>query len=147
MRLRPATPRDLAAVESIIADAFALYVPRMDRKPGPMLDDYAAHVAAGNLFVLQAVEGVVGLIVLVPKEDHLQLDVVAVSPSATGRGLGRRLVDFAVEECRRRHLPEVRLYTNEAMHENVPLYEHLGFVETHRAVQNGFRRIFMTRRV
>ncbi len=39
----------------------------------------------------------------------------------------------------------IRLYTNEAMTENIRLYERLGFAETHRAQEKGFRRVYMTK--
>jgi GNAT superfamily N-acetyltransferase len=143
--IRPARAADLPAIQTIVREAFSIYLPRMDRPPGPMLDDYADHIAGGRAFVLTEAGGILGVLVLIAKEDHLMLDVVATAPAAQGKGIGRRLVDFAVLETAGRGFKEVRLYTNEAMAENVPLYEHLGFVVTHRAVQNGYRRIFMTK--
>lgn len=37
----------------------------------------------------------------------------------------------------------MRLYTNEAMIENLALYAHLGFAETRRLVEDGYRRVYM----
>jgi hypothetical protein len=37
----------------------------------------------------------------------------------------------------------VRLYTNEAMTENIALYSRIGFMETHRAEERGLRRVYM----
>ena len=34
-------------------------------------------------------------------------------------------------------------YTNAAMHENLALYARIGFVETRRATEDGFDRVFM----
>jgi hypothetical protein len=42
-------------------------------------------------------------------------------------------------------LPEVRLYTNEAMTENLDYYPRRGYRETHRATQNGYRRVFFSK--
>jgi hypothetical protein len=39
----------------------------------------------------------------------------------------------------------LRLYTNEAMTENLTYYPHHGFIETHRATQDGYRRVFFRR--
>ena len=147
MMIRPALAADLPAIETIVRDAFSMYLPRMERPPGPMLDDYAGHIAGKRAFVLAEGGTVLGMLVLIAKDDHLLLDVVAVSPAAQGMGAGRRLVDFAVAEARRLGLKQVRLYTNEVMRENVPLYEHLGFVVTHRAEQAGYRRVFMAKEV
>ena len=49
----------------------------------------------------------------------------------------------AVGEARRRRLPAIRLYTNAAMTENLSIYAHMGFVETHRAVEKGFNRVYL----
>jgi hypothetical protein len=40
-------------------------------------------------------------------------------------------------------LSAIRLYTNAAMTENLSMYAHLGFVETHRAVEKGFDRVYL----
>jgi len=52
-------------------------------------------------------------------------------------------MDHAVSEARRRRLSAVRLYTNAAMTENLSMYAHMGFVETHRAVEKGFDRVYL----
>lgn len=46
--------------------------------------------------------------------------------------------------ARAQGLPELRLYTNEAMIENLDYYARRGYRETHRAVQHGLRREFFT---
>jgi GNAT superfamily N-acetyltransferase len=143
--IRLAETADVAAIETIVTDAFSIYLPRMDRPPGPMLEDYAAHVASGNAYVFDDGGRILGVTVLVDHPDHLLLDVIAVDPKAQGKGVGRILVRHAEAETKRRGLGEIRLYTNEAMTENLPLYRHLGFVETHRAIAAGYRRVFMTK--
>ena len=40
--IRPATAHDVAPVQALIEAAYALYIPRIDARPGPMLEDYAA---------------------------------------------------------------------------------------------------------
>lgn len=50
---------------------------------------------------------------------------------------------FAERMARAAGSQAIRLYTNEVMTENAALYGRLGYVERHRAVQNGFRRIIM----
>ena len=117
----------------------------MDKPPGPVLDDYTARVAKGEAFVLADADGIAGVLVLIEREDHLLLDNVAVDPARQGRGHGRRLVDFAEAEARRRGHPEIRLYTNEVMQENVGLYERLGYAVTGRGEEAGYRRVFMAK--
>jgi ribosomal protein S18 acetylase RimI-like enzyme len=79
-------------------------------------------------------EQVVGLIVLVAEEGYLLLENVAVLPSAQGRGVGIRLLQFADARARALGLSEIRLYTNVAMTENLAYYPRYGYVETHRRV-------------
>src|SRR5207248_3702868 len=118
------------------------------KPPGPMLDDYAALIAAGAVSVLEEADGVIAaLIVLLPRPDHLLLDNIAVRPDRQGRGLGRRLVDFAESEARRLGYAELRLYTHATMTENIALYKRLGFEETGRGEQAGYDRVFMAKRL
>ena len=52
------------------------------------------------------------------------------------------LVSFAEDRTRALGLQAIELYTNEAMVENLELYPRLGFVETGRRVEDGFRRVY-----
>lgn len=145
--IRPATAHDVAPVQALIEAAYALYIPRIGARPGPMLEDYAALIAQGRVEVFEEQGQVLGVLVLIALADGLLLDNVAVSPAAQGRGLGRQLMAHAEARARQLGLEVVRLYTNEAMSENLGLYERLGYRETHRAEQAGFRRVFMEKRL
>jgi ribosomal protein S18 acetylase RimI-like enzyme len=134
-------------VRDIVRRAYEVYVPRMGKPPGPMLDDYDALVAEGRVSVLEAEGRVVGLLVLQPQPDHLLLDNVAIDPDFHGRGFGRRLIAHAEAEAARLGFGEVRLYTHVTMVENIALYGRLGFEETHRAEQHGYQRVFMRKRM
>ena len=143
--IRSASLEELAAVEAIVESAYARYVPIIGRKPGPMLDDYRALIDKGHVYVLSDGGRISGILVLIPEEHAMLLDNVAVSPHAQGRGHGRALIAFAERMARERGLRAIRLYTNEAMTENVALYARLGFVETHRREEEGFRRVYMAK--
>jgi len=145
--IRPAVPADRAAVEAIVRDAYAVYLDRMDRPPGPMLDDYGALIAEGAVSVLDEYGAIRAILVLLARPDHLLLDNVAVRPDSQGMGLGRRLIAFAENEARRLGHAELRLYTHVTMVENVALYARLGFVETGRGREHGYDRVFMTKRL
>lgn len=145
--MRPAAAADAAAIGALVREAYAMYLPRMAKPPAPMLDDYAAVVSRGEATVLELDGEIAGVIVLVDSDDHLLLENIAVAPRHKGLGLGRRMVAFAESEARRRGFAEVRLYTHESMTENQALYAHIGFVETRRAVEDGYARIFMAKRV
>ncbi|UVF18301.1 GNAT family N-acetyltransferase [Microvirga terrae] len=143
--IRLAVPRDLADVEAIVQSTYAGYIPLIGQKPGPMSDDYSALIETRSVHVLVGEGRILGVLVLIPEPDTMLLDNVAVSPDAQGRGYGRLLIAFAERLAIERGLKAVRLYTNEAMSENIRLYERLGFVETHRAQEKGFRRVYMTK--
>ncbi|MBV8168923.1 MAG: GNAT family N-acetyltransferase [Alphaproteobacteria bacterium] len=117
----------------------------MGKPPGPMLDDYAARITAGEAWVIEDDSTIAGVLVLCDATDHVLLDNIAVAPAHQGTGVGKRLITFAEAETRRRGHAEIRLYTHETMVENQALYRRIGFVETHRAEQDGFHRVFMTK--
>ncbi len=146
--IRWAEPRDRAAVEAIVHGAYSIYVERIGKRPGPMLDDYARLIEAGAVSVLEAPDGAIAaIIVLLPKSDHLLLDNIAVRPDRQGQGLGRRLIAFAEKEARRLGYAELRLYTHATMTENIALYARVGFAETGRGHDAGYDRVFMTKRL
>jgi ribosomal protein S18 acetylase RimI-like enzyme len=146
--IRRARPDDLAAVEAVVVAAYGTYIGRIGKPPGPMQDDYRALIAAGAVSVIEEPKGAIGgLIVLLPKPDHLLLDNVAICPERQGQGLGRRLIDFAESEARRLGYTDLRLYTHEKMTENIRLYKRLGFAETGRGHEAGYDRVFMRKLV
>ena len=112
-----------------------------------MLDDYAARVSEGAVWVLE--EGVViaAIIVLLPAPNYLLLDNIAVSSARQGVGLGRRLLAFAEAEALRRGYREIRLYTHQTMVENQRRYASIGYVETGRGSEAGYDRVFMCKQL
>ena len=108
-----------------------------------MLYDYSQVVRSHQAFVAEADGDIVGILVLVRTGDRLLLDNVAVRPDRQGKGLGRRLVTLAVTEARQRGYAHLDLYTNEAMTENICLYQSLGYTVTERTDEYGYRRVYM----
>lgn len=145
--IRPAHPDDAAAVRDIVHAAYAHYVPRIGKPPGPMLDDYAHRIADGQIWVLEDAGRIVGMVVLEHGPDGFLLDNIAVPPECQGKGHGRVLIDFAEAEARRRGYREIRLYTHVLMTENIALYRRIGFIETHRVSEHGYDRVYMTKQL
>ena len=143
--LRPATPDELHAVQEIVRHAYSPYVSRIGREPGPMLDDYAALIAASRVHVVERDGTVQGLIVLIPEHDAMLLDNVAVAPAAQGTGLGRTMLQHAERAATEAGYDRINLYTNEAMTENIALYGRMGYCETHRAEEKGLKRVYMVK--
>ena len=148
MTTRRAVPGDVDAITTVAVAAYQVYEPRIGRLPWPAVADYGAHVRDDEVWVVdEDLDGIVAFLVLVLEPDALLLDIVAVGPAYQGRGLGRALVGLAEQRCRELGLPRVRLYTNELMTENLAMYAHLGYAETHRATEQGFPRVFFTKSV
>jgi GNAT superfamily N-acetyltransferase len=57
-----------------------------------MLDDYSMRVFGTAVWVIEEGTRILGVLVLLPKLDHLLLDNIAVAPPHQGLGLGRRLL-------------------------------------------------------
>ncbi len=149
---RLAEAADAAAVAACAKAAYEIYLPRMDRPPAPMLADYGAAIAAGEVHLLELAGlelagRVVGFLVMRADAGHLFIENVAVHPDFQGRGFGRRLMALAESSARARRLPLLRLYTNVVMTENLPFYRALGFVETERLREEGYDRIYMEKRL
>jgi GNAT superfamily N-acetyltransferase len=138
---RQANEADLPVIEEIITAAYSKYLARMDLPPAPMLRDYALPVEQGTVWL--AGTPVTGLISLIPADDSLLIENLAVHPAAQGTGLGRALMDFAEQQARKLRLLRLTLYTHEVMTENQAIYAHLGYRETARRTEDGYRRVFM----
>lgn len=133
-----AAAADVPAVKAVTDAAYHPYIERIGRRPVPMDADHAADVAAGRVYVTG--DPVVGVLVLVPHEDHLFLESIAVHPHAHGRGGGRRLLEFVDEHARALGLFEVRLHTNALMWENQKIYPRFGYELVERRVEGLYDR-------
>ena len=143
----PAAEADVPALRSIAVAAYQRYVPRIGRQPAPMTADYLAPARHGQAWVATQDGQAVGFIILIPQPGHLLVENVAVLPAAQGRGIGAQLLALAEDRARSLCLPEIRLYTNEAMTENLAYYPRHGYTETHRAQQDGFHRVYFRKRL
>lgn len=114
-------------------------------KPGPMLDNYASLIHCGRVHVALHDETVHGILALTPEADAMLLDNVAVAPAAQRLGIGRRLLEFAENTASEAGFSHIKLYTNEAMTENLSLYQRIGYTETHRAEENDLRRVYVVK--
>jgi ribosomal protein S18 acetylase RimI-like enzyme len=141
--IRVAQATDAAEIRDIARAAYAKYVSRIGREPAPMVADYEAEVAAHHTVVLEVSGKICGYMIAWPEDDAYFIENIGVDPQYQGKGLARRLIDHAVNEAGQRGLMALTLYTNEAMTENLAMYAHFGFVETHRVAEKGFRRVYM----
>lgn len=145
VEIRVAVPDDEPPVCRCVADAYEHYVERIGKPPAPMLDDYSTLIAEGVVRVATIDGKLVGVIVMWAKAKHFYIDNIAVHPDAQGHGIGAALLALADHEALASGRSEIRLYTNEAMNENIDYYPRRGFVETHRTNDAGYQRVYFTR--
>ncbi len=112
--LRLAAPGDGPEIVALVV-AEGLPAPHRDR-PG------------ASFFVARSAGALEGCVGLEPHGDAQLLRSVAVAPSARSIGLGRALVERALEVARARGAREVVLLTLDA----APFFEHLGFARCER---------------
>ena len=128
--IRRALPADVDTVVAITNAAYAHYIPRIGRKPQPMVTDFGPMIAANEVWLLELDQQPVGVLVLTHMPDYLLIYNVAVAPGYQKRGFGRQLLGWAETQARQDGYLIVRLYTHVLMVENIALYKRLGYAET-----------------
>ncbi len=141
--IRQAEASDEPEIRDCAEQAYARYVPLIGQKPAPMVADFAAQIAAGEVYVAtDNRDAFQGFIVFHAEEEHILLENVAVLPDTAGRGIGRALIGFCENAARQRGMKAVRLYTNEKMADNLLFYPELGYAEVARRTESGFNRVY-----
>jgi GNAT superfamily N-acetyltransferase len=142
LTIRRATEADLPAIVGMLADD-ALGRQREDpRLPldAAYLRAFAAIAADPNqiLAVAEDADGVAGTLQLtfLPGLSHKgswrgQIEAVRIAAGRRGSGLGQRLIEWAVAECRARGCNVAQLTTDKSRHDAHRFYERLGFKATH----------------
>ncbi len=143
VEIRAALPADAGAVSRCVAAAYSMYIPRLGRAPGPMLQSYDKVIAERAVYVVNNGRDIIGVLVLGKDDEGLLLENVAVDPGHRGKGVGKALLQFAEAEARRRGYSEIHLYTNVIMTENQSLYSKIGYAEYARREEDGFSRVYM----
>jgi len=129
-------------VTQLVHDAYAGYVTGMGFRPRPMDEDYAEKLSRLEVWVIPGPGRLDALLILDPQSDHLWVDNVAVHPEAQGRGIGGELLALAEKRAHELALGELRLLTHQTMHRNQAIYEHLGWREYHRGVEDDRERVW-----
>lgn len=145
--IRRAEAADVPGIEVIVKDAYSKYIERLGRTPAPMETDYYNLPDTQGIFVYEIERNVVGAIILVQAVDSLRVDNVVISPSVQGKGFGGVLMQFAEQMAVSKGHTAITLYTNEKMVENIALYVKMGFVETGRKTEDGYKRVYFRKRI
>jgi len=140
--IRKANMADENEITCCVNSSYENYIPRMGKKPKPMLEDYTILIENENVFVGVWKEQITGIIVLKDYPDYVLLDNVAVFPTFQGKGFGKDLIKFAEDYACRRGSKEIRLYTNIKMTENISIYKKLGYTEVDTKWEDGYHRVY-----
>src|SRR5262249_15738419 len=103
--IRRATAGDTARIGAIARAAYAKYVARIGREPAPMVADFAGHIVAGHVVVVETAGAVDGCMIAWAGTGPYFVDNVAVDPARQGRGLSRTLMRHAADAAQRRPSP------------------------------------------
>lgn len=130
--VRRARAQDAGLLSDCIDAAYSVYGSRITDLPS-VSDEIAQTIESSRVWIAETEDGIVGGIILIPHEEFMMLENVAVHPGSSGMGIGAALIGQAEIECLEFGLKEMRLSTHIDMPENVRLYEHLGWHETGRS--------------
>lgn len=124
--IRPLVPGDAEAVAALVREAFAAIPVPLDPAPSGLRVTGADVLAQEGGAVWDA-GGIGGCVLWRVRDGGLYLNRVAVRPGLQGRGTGRRLLDAAEAEGRRRGVPRLVLEVRLALAGNRRLFAAAGF--------------------
>lgn len=140
--IKLAQASDIAAIRDCAEQAFAQYVAAIGKRPAPMDADFDNQISKQQIFIAQYQSQFAGYVACYPDGDALHLDAVAVLPAFTGRGIGKRLINYVESKAKAGGFQAVELFTNEKMTANLTIYPRLGYQETDRRQDRGYQRVF-----
>ena len=162
--IRPFAEQDAAHVRELfitvnrllspphLRDAFEAYI---ERALAEEIDRISAYYGErdGGFWVAVKGDKVVGTFGLErASDDAMELRRMYVDPSARRRGIARRMLQFAEDECRSRNIPRLQLSTAEIQQAPLALYRNAGYqlvreetVEalSKKTVGSGMRRYYL----
>ncbi|OLS38160.1 GNAT family N-acetyltransferase [Alkalihalophilus pseudofirmus] len=88
----------------------------------------ADYVERGECFIAEESGEIIGVLVLLPtRPDTVELVNVAVCKDMQGRGIGRRLVEFAVDSAKKQGFKTIEVGTGNSSIGQIALYQKCGF--------------------
>ena len=83
----------------------------------------------GRVFLVHEGDRTVGCVALLPVGDGIyELTKMAILPAMRGRGIGRKLIQFTIEQARQMGATQLSLGSSTKLPNAVHLYESVGFV-------------------
>jgi GNAT superfamily N-acetyltransferase len=142
---------DVGPIGEIVDAAYLPYVERIGVRPGPLDTDYGEEQRRGRLHAMRVDGELVGLMVMGPapadRPLDLDLDNVALHPTAQGRGLFDAMLRAADWLGHALGRERIQLCTHGRMTANIELYRSVGFTEVAPPEPDPFGRVFMERAI
>ena len=144
MIIRAVDPYDWAALLTLLRRSFAYMDGRID-PPSSLhkLDKtgLAAISKDAEIWVIHRGCEPVATITLTPKQDHLYLGKLAVSPDHHGRGIARKLVDHSEARAIALGFDKIHLQTRIELVENHLAFARMGFEKISEDAHPGYDRV------
>jgi GNAT superfamily N-acetyltransferase len=166
MEIRDFSTDDAAAVRELfirvnrllapadMKDAFESYIARSLTEEIDRVAEYYSERNGGFWVAVDGV-GIVGMFGLEPSgEAAMELRRMYIDPDFRRRGMARKMLDFAEQQCRRRQRPRMNLSTSELQREALALYRNAGYAlvreevaeaASHKTLGGGIRRYYFTK--
>ena len=166
MEIRDFSTDDAAAVRELFIrvnrllapadskDVFESYIARSLTEEIDRVSEYYSE-RNGGFWVAVEGEGIVGMFGLEPSgEAAMELRRMYIDPDFRRRGMARKMLDFAEQQCRRRQRPRMNLSTSELQREALALYRNAGYAlvreevaeaASHKTLGGGIRRYYFTK--
>ena len=131
--IRPARPDDLGRMADIELDAHGVWAAACGfTGEASVMPREALENALGEGLLFVATDegdGAVGFLAAAEREGRLHIGEMSVETAWQKKGIGRGLMEAALEEGRKRGLPAATLTTDRLIAFNAPFYASLGFRE------------------
>jgi N-acetylglutamate synthase-like GNAT family acetyltransferase len=97
----------------------------------PLIEFAKLHSSRQRIWIVESERRIVGSVAIVKhSENEAQLRWLLLDPEVRGLGLGRRLVEEALEFCREARYSSVFLWTVKTLPKATKLYQSMGFKQT-----------------
>ena len=130
VEIRSLAPGDDATAFRTLNEEWITQYFTLEAKDRETLNDPTKSILqeGGHIFMAYAEGEAVGCVALIPMKDGLyELSKMAVSPHLRGRGLGRRLLQHALEQAKHLGVKSLFLGSNTRLKNAIHLYESVGF--------------------
>jgi len=134
IEIRPAQPRDAAAIATLLVESFAEYQPLYTAggyaATAITSEQVEERIRQGPVWVALSDEMVVGTVSVVARSGSLYVRGMAVRPTARGRHIGELLLAQVEKFANAARLRRLFLSTTPFLGRAIRLYERLGFHRT-----------------